>query len=590
VIYRGTVIEWRGKMKKNNEGFYPDWCETAPPEGSYRSILKWGDPKEFKHPNKKLYALMKKTFNMTDEDFMRKQKMGLEKVKFDNPINLTEEQINKFKTIVGEENVKTDNYSRLQIAYGKTMIDLMRLREGIAENVPDIVLHPRSKEDIEKIIVYCNEEKIPVCIYGGGSSVTRGVECVKGGVSLDMRVHMNKVVSFNEVNQTITVEAGMQGPTLEKILNNAPEVLKAKRKYTCGHFPQSFEYSAVGGWVVTRGAGQNSTYYGKIEDLVISQEYVTPIGIIKSDEFPANATGPSIDEIMMGSEGAYGVLTTVTLKVFRYMPENIRRFSYIFKNWEDARAAAREIMQGQFGFPSVFRLSDPEETDVALKLYGVEGTIIDKIMTLKGYKPMERCLFLGFTEGDKDFSKLVKRRTHKICKKYGAMYTTGFVTKGWEHGRFRDPYMREDLQDYGIMTDTLECSVTWDNMLKVHEGVRSFCKSRPNTICMTHMSHVYPQGANLYFIFIAKISEIDDYLQYQSGILDHIQKFGASMSHHHGIGKMTAPWLEAQIGRQQLEIYRTLKRHFDPNNIMNPGGTLALDLPDEMRRNFIENI
>lgn len=521
---------------------------------------------------------------MTDEDFKKKQKMGLEKVNFNNRISLTEEQINKFKTIVGEENVKMDNYSRLQIAYGKTMLDLMRLREGKVENVPDLVLHPRSKEDIIEIVKYCNEEKIPVYVYGGGSSVTRGVECVKGGVSLDMRVHMNKVIKFNEINQTITVEAGMSGPKLEDLLNNASEKLNAKGKYTCGHFPQSFEYSAVGGWVVTRGAGQNSTYYGKIEDIVISQEYVTPIGIIKSDEYPANATGPSIDEIMMGSEGTFGVLVNVTLKVCKYFPENIKRFSYIFKNWEDGRNAAREIMQGQFGFPSVFRLSDPEETDVALKLYGVEGTFIDKMMDLKGFKPMERCLFLGFTEGEKDFAKLVNRKVGQICKKYGAMYTTGLVTKGWEHGRFRDPYMREDLQDYGIMTDTLECTVNWDNMKEVHEGVRKFCKSRANTICMTHMSHVYPQGANLYFIFIAKMNEIDDYLNYQSGILDNIQKYGAAMSHHHGIGKMTAPWLEGQIGRNQLEVYRALKRHFDPNNIMNPGGTIALDLPDDKRR------
>ncbi|MBU5484696.1 FAD-binding oxidoreductase [Clostridium sp. MSJ-11] len=571
-------------MSKNNNDFYPDWHEEAPPEGSYRSILKWGDPKEFKHPNRKLYALMKKTFNMTDEDFKTKQKMGLEKVDFDKPIKLNETQINKFKEMLGEENVKVDNYSRLQIAYGKTMFDLMRLRQGIIENIPDLVLHPRNKEDIINIVKYCNDENIAVYVYGGGSSVTRGVECMNGGVSLDMRVHMNKVVSFNEVNQTITVQAGMSGPKLEETLNKAPENFNAKIRYTCGHFPQSFEYSVVGGWVVTRGAGQNSTYYGNIKDIVISQEYVTPIGIIKSDEYPANATGPSIDEIMMGSEGAFGILVNVTLKVFKYMPENIKRFSYIFKTWEDGRNAAREIMQGQFGFPSVFRLSDPEETDVMLKLYGVEDTIIDKLMTIKGYKPMERCIFLGFAEGEKGFAKLVNKKLHKICKKYGAMYTTGYVTKAWEHGRFRDPYMREDLQDYGIMTDTLECSVNWDNMKEVHEGVRKFCKSRPNTICMTHMSHVYPQGANLYFIFIAKMNKIDDYIEYQSGILDNIQKYGAAMSHHHGIGKMTAPWLEGQIGSNQLELYRTLKKHFDPNNIMNPGGTLALDLPDEKRR------
>jgi len=571
-------------MNKNEDIFTPNWYEDLPPEGSYRSILKWGNPKEFKHPNPRLYTLMKKTFEMTDDDFKTPQKMGLEKVSFEKEITLTEGQIAHFKHIVGENNVRMDPYSRLQIAYGKTMIDSMRLREGIVENIPDIVIHPRSKEDIKEIVEYCNEEKIPVYVYGGGSSVTRGVECVKGGVSLDMRVHMNKVVNFNEINQTITVEAGMSGPKLEETLNKAKELFGAKRAYTCGHFPQSFEYSAVGGWVVTRGAGQNSTYFGKIEDMVICQEYITPAGEIKTDEYPALATGPSIDEIMMGSEGAYGILVSVTLKIFRYMPENQRRFSYIFKNWEDARNAAREIMQGQFGFPSVFRLSDPEETDVMMKLYGVEETIIDKIMTVRGYKPNERCMFLGFTDGETCFTKVVRKKVHKICKAYGAMSTTGYVTKAWEHGRFRDPYLREDLQDYGIMTDTLECSVNWENMDYVHKGVRAYCKSRPNTICMTHMSHVYPQGANLYFIFIAKMNKIDEYLEYQYGILDNIQKYGAAMSHHHGIGKMTAPWLEGQIGKNQMEVFKVLKNHFDPNNIMNPGGTLGLDLSDNKKR------
>ncbi|GAA0180579.1 FAD-binding oxidoreductase [Clostridium sediminicola] len=569
---------------KKQVEFYPDWCEEAPPEYSYRSILKWGDPNEFKHPNKRLYKLMKKTFNMTDEDFKKPQKLGLEKVTYDQPCKLSQNQIDKFKEIVGEENIRTDDYSRLQIAYGKTMVDLMRLREGIVENIPDLVIHPRSKEDIIKIVQFCDKENIPIYVYGGGSSVTRGVECVKGGVSLDMRVYMTKVLNFNEKNQTITVQAGLSGPEYEKILNNAPKMFGAKREYTCGHFPQSFEYSAVGGWVVTRGAGQNSTYFGKIEDMVICQEYVTPKGIIKTEEYPAMATGPSIDQIMMGSEGTYGILVNVTLKIFRYMPDNQRKFSYIFKNWQDAQEAAREIMQGQFGFPSVFRLSDPEETDVAMKLYGVEGTVLDTIMSARGFKPGERCMFLGFTDGETSFTKVVKKKIHKICKRYGAMYTTGYVTKKWEHGRFRDPYLREDLQDYGVLTDTLECSVTWDSMGKVHEGVRKFCKSRPNTICMTHMSHVYPQGANLYFIFIAKINDIEEYLDYQGGILDNIQKYGAAMSHHHGIGKMTAPWLEDQIGKNQMYVFRTLKNHFDPNNIMNPGGTLGLDLKEEAKR------
>jgi len=148
---------------------------------------------------------------------------------------------------------------------------------------------------------------------------------------------MNRVVSFNEMDQTITVQAGMPGPELERILNNAPQTLNAKRGYTCGHFPQSFMHSSVGGWVVTRGAGQNSTYYGKIEDIVLSQEYVTPVGPLKTPGYPRCATGPDFDQIMMGSEGCFGVLTNVTLRIFRHMPENTRRFAYLFRTWEEGR-------------------------------------------------------------------------------------------------------------------------------------------------------------------------------------------------------------------------------------------------------------
>ena len=573
-------------MSKSKK-FVPDWYHEKAPERSYRSILKWGDPEAFKAPNAKLYELMKETFHMTDDDFKVKQEMGLEEVDYDIPCRLSDDQIAALEAIVGKANVSTDNYDRLSVAYGKTMVDLMRLRKHIVENVPDAVVYPKNREDIIALVKYCCEQKIPMYVYGGGSSVTRGVEAVKGGITLDMRKNFNKVISFSEHNQTITVEAGMSGPKLEETLNNAVSTLGAKRAYTCGHFPQSFEYSSVGGWAVTRGAGQNSSYYGKIEDIVISQEYVTPIGIIKSDEFPSNATGPSIDQIMMGSEGTFGILTHVTLRVFKYMPENRKKFSYVFKDWENGLNAAREIMQGEFGFPSVFRLSDPEETSIAFRLYGVADTVIDKMLAAKGYKDGKRVLMLGWSEGEKHFSKNVAKQIDKICKKHGAMYTTSIVTKGWEKGRFTDPYLREDMGDYGLMLDTLECSVNWDNFTNVYENVRRFCKSRPDTICMTHMSHFYPQGANLYFIFEAKMNDLDEYLEYQRGIMDNIQKYGAAMSHHHGIGKMTAPWLEAQIGKNQMDIYRALKQHFDPDNLMNPGGTLGLDLPEDQKRDFI---
>lgn len=563
------------------ESFTPAWTEEAPRQGTYRSIFKWGDPAGFKHPNRGFYGMIKDVFQMTDADFGQPQEEGNETVECGQPIRLSDEQVRAFEGIVGKENVHSDDYSRVKYGAGKTMEEAMKLRKGVVERAPDLVLHPRAREDVQKIVAYSSEQGIPIYPYGGGSSVTFGFQCAKGGVSLVMSTHMHRVLDFNETNQTITVEPGILGPAYEKMLNDAPEVFKAKRSYTAGHFPQSFEYSSVGGWIAALGSGQQSSYYGDMYDIVLSQEYVTPAGSFKTLDYPGTATGPKVNDIMKGSEGTYGVLVSATLKLFRHVPENRRRFSYLFPSWEAAVDASREISQGEFGMPGVFRISDPEETDVGLKLYGVEGTTLDKIVRLRGFKPMERCLYIGSAEGEKDFSKNVAKNVRRVCKAHGAMSLGGYAAKRWEHGRYTDPYMREDLNDYGIIIDTLEAGVTWDNLHRLHQGVRGFVKARPRTICMTHASHFYPQGTNLYFIFIARMNDVEEYKAFQAGIIDQVEKHGGSLSHHHGVGRMMAPWMERHLGTMQMDVLRALKRHFDPKGIMNPGGTLGLDLtPD----------
>jgi alkyldihydroxyacetonephosphate synthase len=386
---------------------------------------------------------------------------------------------------------------------------------------------------------------------------------------------MNKLLEVNELNQTARVQPGMFGPAYEKALNQSPELFKTKLRYTCGHFPQSFECSTVGGWIVTLGSGQASTYYGDAYDIVFSQEYITPAGTFKTLDYPATATGPKINDIMKGSEGTFGILVEVTMKIFRYMPKNRARFSFMYPTWEAAVNASREIMQSEFGKPAIFRISDPEETDRGLKLYGMPG-IVDAFLALRGFKPMQRCLCLGNVEGDKDYTRLVAGKIKHIARKYGAISLGGYAARKWEHTRYTEPYMREDLNDYGILLDTLEAGVTWDNLHRLHEGVRAYIKSRPDTICMTHASHFYPQGTNLYFIFFARM-DVEEYLTFQSGIIDQIQKFGGSLSHHHGIGRLLAPWMETHLGKEQMAVLRVLKRHFDPHNIMNPGGQLGLD-------------
>ncbi len=573
---------------KPYKGFEPKWVKTAAPADSYRSIFRWGDPDFVKYPKESLYKMMKSIFHMTDSDFDHYAiDIGMDTVDLNIPSKIDKKHLDALKKIVGDEFVSTADYDRLAVAYGKTAYDLLRIRERKFDALPDAVVYPDTSEQVEEIVKYCTDKNIPLYVYGGGSSVTRGVEPTKGGISLDMRKRFNKVISFNEIDQTITVQAGMSGPKLEETLQNAQTLFGAKRPYTCGHFPQSFEYSSVGGWVVTRGAGQNSTYYGTIADIVLQQKYATPIGKIVTSHYPREATGPDLNQIMMGSEGTFGVLTEVTLKVFRWMPENRKRFSYIFKDWPTAMEAAREMMQCECGFSSVFRLSDPEETNLMLRLYNVDETPLWKLLDARGFKDMERCLFLGFTDGEKGFSANIAKNIKRIAKRYGGMSLTSFVCKSWEKGRFNDPYLRDTLMDFGVTTDTLECTVNWSNMAQVHRDVRKVCHALPDTIVTTHMSHCYPQGANLYFIFITKMSSADEFKAYHTSILDAIQKSGAAISHHHGIGKMFAPWLEGYIGAREYQIFKVLKNYFDPKYNMNPGGTIGLDLKEEEKRFLI---
>ncbi len=325
--------------------FNPRWITTPPEKRSYRAIFKMGGQNEFKHPSSAWYAMLKNKLGLTDSDFQQKIDVGNEPVTLNAPPALESVQIEKLITIIGKENVSTDIYNRAKYSHGQMVEEILDLRDQKIRSVTDVVVHPRHKEDVSAIVAFCNQKNIPIYVYGGGSSVTKGVTPKKGGVTLVLTTHMNQLLELNETNQTATVQPGMMGPDYEAALNEAPARLHAERSYTCGHFPQSFEISSVGGWVVTLGSGQASTYYGDAYHLVLAQEYVTPAGDFKTFEFSGTATGPKVNDIMKGSEGAYGILVELTLRIYRYQPQNRQYFSFMFPSWEKAVAASREIMQ-----------------------------------------------------------------------------------------------------------------------------------------------------------------------------------------------------------------------------------------------------
>ncbi len=556
---------------KPNTTFQPEWIDYPPPPGSYRSIFKYGSPDAFKHPSKRMIDMLIRDLGLTTREIKHQKNLGLEKIDLEEPVPLSTNQIKEIVKIFGQENVSLSTYDRIKYSYGKTLEEAWQLREKKIEDITGLVVHPKTKDQIARLVSYCNDQKIPVYTFGGGTSVTLGLRPQKPGVTVVLQTHMNKILELNELNQTVRVQAGILGPELEHQLNYAPAYFGTKHSYTCGHFPQSFEYSTAGGWFVTLGSGQDSSYYGDAADHVLAVEVITPRGTINTIDFPAAATGPNLLDIFKGSEGAFGIVTELTWKIHRYMPQNRQYFSFIFPDWHSAVEATREISQGEFGMPSVMRISDPDETKFAFELYGINKPVINRLLALRRIYPGNRSLLIGTANGQKTFARNIKKQVKKIARSYKAINTTGYPAKKWEKGRFSDPYLREDLMDIGIQIDTLETSVRWDNLHQVHSSVKDFIKSRPNTIVMSHSSHFYKNGTNLYFIFITRETDPQKYIEFHRSIIDVIVKNGGSPSHHHGIGRMMAPWLDNYLGREQMDVLRTLKQYFDPNHIMNPG-------------------
>ncbi|MDX9694426.1 MAG: FAD-binding oxidoreductase [Bacteroidales bacterium] len=539
---------------------------------TYRDIFKWGDKRETAI-DLGTQKIITDTFGYSSNDLEQKFLLGDKNVVLEKKCDLNQPILDQFKEIVGIENIKTDDYSRASHAYGKYYADLLKLRKGEIPSPPDVIIYPRNEDEIIRIVEICNTQKIAITPFGGHSSVTRGVETPKGGISLDITKHLNKIIEVNETNSTVTVQSGIYGPAFEEYLNNYG------KKYTCGHFPQSFEYSTVGGWVAAKGAGQASTGYGKIDHMVLSLRVVTPKGLIVTKTYPASAQGWDIHPLFIGSEGTLGIITEVTMKIRKYQPENTKHASFIFKDFESAVMAMRTVMQSGIGVPHLFRISDPEETDIAFKTKNFENSLADKFLKTIGYKPGNRCLMFVSVDGRKEYTCQVISSIKKIVKTHGAFYIGASPTKKWLEQRYSSAYLRDPLMDLGIMTDTLETAVMWDNLIPLWSAVRKYLKSREKTVAMVHISHVYENGANLYFTFLSpmeKENELADYEKFHKGLVDTIQANKGSLSHHHGIGRALAPWMVNQLGQNIIDLMQAIKNELDPNGIMNPGNTLGL--------------
>ena len=483
---------------------------------------------------------------------------------------------------VGADHVRRDRLARVAHAAGKSYPDLIRLRSGDASSAPDAVVYPGSREEVAAVLSECSAARVACVPFGGGTSVVGGVEPdgdgLAGAISLDL-ARMGRLLDADEHALTATLEPGLTGPRAE-------EELRA-RGLTLGHFPQSFEYATIGGFVATRSAGQASTGYGRIDDLVLGLRMTTPAGEVVVRPVPASAAGPALRELLVGSEGTLGVITEVTVAV-RRAPAARRYEAWSFRSLEDGVEALRSVEQARAA-PDVARLSDAGETRLSMALSARGGgglaaaarTAGERYLRLRGHAG--GCLaILGFEGEPRD---LARRRTRvaRLLRSGGGLPLGQQPGRAWRKSRFRAPYLRDELLDRGVLVDTLETATSWSNLLeldaRVKEALRSSLSARGTPpLVMCHVSHLYPSGASLYYTYLARQergAELDQWRAAKRAASDAIMASGGTITHHHAVGSDHAPWMRAEVGDLGLELLAAAKDRLDPAGIMNPGKLLS---------------
>jgi alkyldihydroxyacetonephosphate synthase len=482
--------------------------------------------------------------------------------------------------LVGEESVRTDKRNRVEHACGKAYRDLVRLRAGVVPNPPDAVVYPADEGQVAALLGWAADRDIAVIPFGGGSTVLGGVEPEPGErltITLDM-ARLDRLISLDRTSRTSRVQAGARGPEVERELN--------EHGFTLGHFPQSFEFSTLGGWIATRAAGQTSTGYGKIEDMTQAARMVTPTGIVEPKDTPATATGPDVLQILIGSEGAYGVITEATMRV-RPRPELQDYRGFLFHSLEGGGAALRDLMQ-HGPRPTIARLSDASETaGFAMMAHEHQGLrvlvdhALETYLAWKGHSLTEGSCFmlLGYDGAAREVKRRWKR-AKLICHDHGALSLGRAAGRSWRRERFAHPYLRDTLLGIGVMVDTLETATSWSNLLHLYEEMTAAIRAAiPATgggpgYVMTHISHIYEWGASLYTTFLGRQvegQEVEQWWGIKRAATEAILAAGGTLSHHHGIGRDHVPWLEQEVGSVGMTALRSLKRSLDPAGIMNPG-------------------
>lgn len=490
---------------------------------------------------------------------------------------LDERQIDLFSALLGRENVSTARADRVLHAGGKSTPDLYRRRTGDALGAPDAVLHPGSNDDVQGILALCAAEQIAVIPFGGGTSVVGGVEPLRSSpdgpafnaaVTVDLG-RMNAMVDIDPINRLASFQAGIRGPAIEAALS--------AHGFTLGHLPQSHQQATLGGYVATRSAGQASTGYGRSDELVRKLRLESPRGMLAvGGQAPASAAGPDLLGTVIGSEGTLGVITEATMAIVP-KPEFRRYGAWAFASFEAGAAALRSVIQAGFAPPTVARLSDAEETESTLRLAG-GGKIsaLRRYLAIRGMKQPALALFVW--EGEQRPTAVARQKCAALLRAAGGVYITAAPALSWDKGRFGAPYLRDELLNRGILAETLETATSWSHLPALHRAVASaihaaIADGGKTGWVQAHISHLYPDGASLYFTFLAgqESDPLQQLHRIKSAASEAIVAERATITHHHAVGTEHAPYLVAEIGELGVDVLRGIKTALDPSGIMNPG-------------------
>lgn len=487
------------------------------------------------------------------------------------PSRLPAAMVDSLRAAVGDDHVSDARADRLAATGGAAFIDYARRRAGAVDDVPDLVVRPGSHDEVMRVLAIAGEHRVAVVPVGGGTSVVGGLRTDEPRIALALD-RLGRLLHLDEVSGIATVGPAVTGPVLEALLQ--------ARGYTLGHLPQSWERATIGGYVATRSAGQASTGYGRSDDMVESLVVATPEGTIELGRGPSTAAGPDLLGLMVGSEGAFGVITRVGLRV-RRLPEHRVYDALVFPGFAEGVDAFRDAAQSR-ATADVMRLSDEAETATTLLMSGpsgITGAALERYLRARGVDPSSASLAIVGWEGtDRDLVRARRAATWRALRRHGAVSLGHGPGESWRRHRFDGPHLRDALMDQGYLVETLETATHWSGYLGLHGDVTAALRDslgpRPGPYVMSHLSHAYETGASLYTTVIAVADRQDPAAQWRrakSATSNALMAAGATITHHHAVGRDHAAWLPQEVGPLGMAILRATKSTVDPEGLLNPG-------------------